>query len=232
MTAYADAKAHGYTGTREEFGQLLANAGLNLKAAEAAKADAEAAKQAAETAQQAAASSASRASTSASTATTQAAAAKSSADAAASSATAAKASEEAAGKSAQGAAASESAAKAAQTAAETAKANADTAASNAAAKATAAANSAADAKKTLESIPADYSTLSGKVNENTSGIRELKEDLVNINEILYGDDYFSSLKNTFFSINGTRKHRLTRAHREKQLKMSCQALHNAPPNRT
>lgn len=30
----------------------------------------------------------------------------------------------------------------------------------------------------------------------------------------------------------TSKHRLTRAHREKQLKMSCQALHNAPPNRT
>ena len=29
-----------------------------------------------------------------------------------------------------------------------------------------------------------------------------------------------------------RKHRLTRAHREKQLKTSCQALHNAPPNRT
>ena len=32
--------------------------------------------------------------------------------------------------------------------------------------------------------------------------------------------------------NEYRKHRLTRAHREKQLKMSCQALHNAPPNRT
>lgn len=31
---------------------------------------------------------------------------------------------------------------------------------------------------------------------------------------------------------GYAKHRLTRAHREKQLKMSCQALHNAPPNRT
>ena len=30
----------------------------------------------------------------------------------------------------------------------------------------------------------------------------------------------------------TPKHRLTRAHREKQLKTSCQALHNAPPNRT
>lgn len=32
--------------------------------------------------------------------------------------------------------------------------------------------------------------------------------------------------------NKKSKHRLTRAHREKQLKMSCQALHNAPPNRT
>ena len=194
VTAYADAKAHGYTGTREEFGVLLANAGLNLKAAEtakegaeAAKQGAEAAKQAAETAQQAAASSASSASTSASTATTQAAAAKSSADAAASSATAAKASEAAAEKSAQGAAASESAAKAAQTAAETAKANADTAASNAAANATAAANSAADAKNTLESIPDDYSILSGKVDKNTSGISELKEDIARQN-ILIGSE--------------------------------------------
>ena len=185
VTAYADAKAHGYTGTREEFGQLLANAGLNLKAAETAKEGAEAAKQAAETAQQAAASSASSASTSASTATTQAAAAKSSADAAASSATAAKASEAAAEKSAQGAAASESAAKAAQTAAETAKANADTAASNAAANATAAANSAVDAKKTLESIPDDYSILSGKVDENTSGISELKEDVGDLDESIF-----------------------------------------------
>ena len=196
MTAYADAKAHGYTGTREEFGVLLANAGLNLKAAETAKEVAEAAKQAAETAQQAAASSASSASTSASTATTQEGAAKSRADAAASSATAAKASEAAAGKSAQGAAASESAAKAAQTAAETAKANADTAASNATAKATAAAKSAADAKKTLESIPADYSTLSGNVNENTSGISELKEDLDNVDsEVFISTDNLINPKN-------------------------------------
>ena len=37
VTAYADAKAHGYTGTREEFGQLLANAGINLQAAKEAK---------------------------------------------------------------------------------------------------------------------------------------------------------------------------------------------------
>ena len=50
------------------------------------------------------------------------------------------------------------------------------AANNAASKANAAANSAADAKNTLESISADYSTLSGKVDKNTSGIRDLKED--------------------------------------------------------
>lgn len=37
VTAYADAKAHGYTGTREEFGALLANAGTNLAEANAAK---------------------------------------------------------------------------------------------------------------------------------------------------------------------------------------------------
>lgn len=38
--------------------------------------------------------------------------------------------------------------------------------------------------------------------------------------------------NGVYTFNGDLKHRLTRAHREKQLKMSCQALHNAPPNRT
>lgn len=37
VTAYADAKAHGYTGTREEFATLLANAGNNLTEANAAK---------------------------------------------------------------------------------------------------------------------------------------------------------------------------------------------------
>lgn len=167
--------------------------GIDNISTEVNKSIQEAAKQAAETAQQAAASSASSASTSASTATTQAAAAKSSADAAASSATAAKASEAAAEKSAQGAAASESAAKAAQTAAETAKANADTAASNAAANATAAANSAVDAKKTLESIPDDYNILSGKVDENTSGISKLKEDIADVTEALKSDNAKMSL---------------------------------------
>lgn len=186
VTAYADAKAHGYTGTREEFGQLLANAGLNLKAAETAKADAEAAKQAAETAQQAAAENqknagtqAANAKASADTAAEQAAVAEESAADAANSATAAQESETNAGLSATAAANAEAAAKQAQNAAETAKADAETAKTAAGNSADAAANSAADAKKTLESIPADYSTLSGKVTENTSGISKLEEDLSN-----------------------------------------------------
>ena len=183
VTAYADAKAHGYTGTREEFGALLANAGLNLKAAETAKEGAEAAKQAAETAQQAAAENqknagtqAANAKASADTAAEQAKAAKESAADAANSATAAQESETNAGLSATAAANAEAAAKQAQQAAETAKTDAEAAQTAAGNSADAAANSAADAKKTLESIPDDYSTLSGKVDENTSGIRELKED--------------------------------------------------------
>ena len=57
---------------------------------------------------------------------------------------------------------------------------------NAGQSATAAAKSAADAKNTLESIQADYSTLSKKVNENTSGISELTEDFVNLKEYVKG----------------------------------------------
>ena len=169
VTAYADAKAHGYTGTREEFGALLANAGLNLKAAETAKEGAEAAKQAAETAQQAAAENqknaetqAANAKASADTAVGQAAVAKESATGAANSASAAQESETNAGQSANAAANAEAAAKQAQQAAETAKTDAEAAKTAAGNSADAAANRAADAKKTLESIPADYSALSGK----------------------------------------------------------------------
>ncbi len=59
---------------------------------------------------------------------------------------------------------------------------------------------------------------------------ELKEKILEARkEIIYNTDwvadgYVGCIRNI--------KHRLTRAHREKQLKMSCQALHNAPPNRT
>ncbi len=183
VTAYADAKAHGYTGTREEFGALLANAGLNLKAAETAKEGAEAAKQAAETAQQAAAENqknagtqAANAKASADTAAEQAAAAKESATGAANSASAAQKFETNAGLSATAAANAEAAAKQAQNSAETAKTDAEAAKTAAGTSADAAAASAADAKKTLESIPDDYSALSGKVDENANGISELKPD--------------------------------------------------------
>lgn len=184
VTAYADAKAHGYTGTREEFGQLLAGAAGNLQDAVAAKEGAEAAKQSAETAQKAAAENqknagtqAANAKASADTASEQANAAKESATGAANSASAAQESETNAGLSATAAANAEAAAKQAQQAAETAKVDAETAKTAAGTSADAAAASAADAKETLESIPADYSTLSGKVDENTSGISELKEDI-------------------------------------------------------
>ena len=152
-------------------------------AAETAKSRAESAKTAADSSAKAAASSASAANGAASTATTQATAAKSSADNAASSATAAKSSETNAGLSATAAANAEAAAKQAQNAAETAKADAETAKTAAGNSADAAANSAADAKKTLESIPADYSALSGKVDKNTSGISELKEDIDDLKNI-------------------------------------------------
>ena len=152
VTAYADAKAHGYTGTREEFGQLLANAGLNLKAAETAKEGAEAAKQAAETAQQAAAENqknaetqAANAKASADTAAEQADAAKESATGAANSASAAQESETNAGLSATAAANAEAAAKQAQQAAETAKTDAETAKTAAGTSADAAASSASTA---------------------------------------------------------------------------------------
>ena len=46
------------------------------------------------------------------------------------------------------------------------------------------------------------------------------------------DEYGSGTEEEIEIMLQSGKHRLTRAHREKQLKMSCQALHNAPPNRT
>ena len=75
VTAYADARAHGYTGTREEFGKLLAGAGKNLQDAVDAK--------------DAATESATAASASADAAAGSAKAAKASANAAAASAKAA-----------------------------------------------------------------------------------------------------------------------------------------------
>ena len=124
VTAYAYAKAHGYTGTRDEFGTLLAGAGQNLQDAVDAK--------------NAAANSATAASNSAGAAAESATAAGNSASAASGSATAASGSATAAGKSAEGAAGSATAA----------KGSADAAAGSA----TAAQNSAAAAAASAEEI--------------------------------------------------------------------------------
>lgn len=199
VTAYADARAHGYTGTREEFGQLLAGAAGNLQDAVAAKEGSEAAKQAAETAQQAAAENqknaetqAANAKASADSAAGQAAVAKEGAAGAANSASAAQESETNAGLSATAAANAEAAAKQAQQAAETAKTDAEAATTAAGTSADAAANSAADAKKTLESIPDDYSALSGKVDENANGVSELKVDTAALKDGKISKFYASS----------------------------------------
>lgn len=173
VTAYADAKAHGYTGTREEFGVLLANAGLNLKAAETAKADAEAAKQAAETAQQAAAENqknagtqAANAKAAADTAAEQAAVAKESATDAANSATAAQESETNAGLSATAAANSATAAAASATAAAgDAKTASDAAAGAADAKAAAV---AAQKDATASKAAAANSSAAAKTSEDAA----------------------------------------------------------------
>lgn len=55
-------------------------------------------------------------------------------------------------------------------------------------------------KNTLESIPADYGTLSRKVNENTSGISYLKEDLTKISE---QKAYMDGVTNLFNWIRGS-----------------------------
>lgn len=105
VTAYADAVKHGYTGTREEFAELLANAGNNLQQADDAKKaaqtaatnaatseqNANAAKQAAQTAQK-------NSETAASAANGAKTSAESARDSAQSSATSANTSKEAAAK--------------------------------------------------------------------------------------------------------------------------------------
>ena len=166
VTAYADAKAHGYTGTREEFGQLLAGAAGNLQDAVAAKEGAEAAKQAAETAQLAAASSANTAGTAASTATTQAAAAKSSADNAAGSATAAAESAQAAAKSAEAAAQSATKAQGSADAAAKSAESAKTAETGAGSNASAAKSSADQAN--ASAVAAKESQTAAKTSQDAA----------------------------------------------------------------
>lgn len=184
VTAYADAVAGGYTGTREEWEEALAGIGSEAAAALAAKNAAEAAQTAAETAQSAAETAAGAAGTAASSAADDASdahidalaatAAKEAAQTAQGLAEDAKASAIAAKGAAETA---QEAAEAAQTAAETAASAASTSAEGAAlsedaaaASAQAAAGSAEDAREVLESIPEDYSAMSADVTDLKSAI--------------------------------------------------------------
>ena len=135
VSAYLDAVAHGYKGTREEFGEYLAHVGDNAAAA-------------AESARQAAASESS---------------AESSATAADESATAAAGSATAADGSATDAGNAQTAAEAAKIAAQTAQSGAEAAQGAAEDAQTAAEAAQAAAEAVLESIPEDYSEMSADV---------------------------------------------------------------------
>ena len=157
VTAYADAVAHGYTGTREDFGKLLAGAGQNLADAAAAKDAAEAAADNAGSAAQTATDAAGTAGQAAGAATNAAGAASTSAGAAAQSAeaaeTAQQGAENAAKKAVEAKMGADNALKDAGTAKEAASNYADAAADSATAAATSetnAANSATAAKESEE----------------------------------------------------------------------------------
>ena len=150
VTAYADAVAHGYTGTREDFGKLLAGAGQNLTDAVAAKEAAEAAAGSAGRAAQTATDAAGTACQAAGAATNAAGAASTSAGAAAQSAeaaeTAQQGAENAAKKAVEAKTGADNALKDAGAAKEAASNYADAAADSA----TAAAGSAENAKNSAD----------------------------------------------------------------------------------
>ena len=157
VTAYADAVAHGYTGTREDFGKLLAGAGQNLTDAVAAKEAAEAAAGSAGSAAQTATDAAGTACQAAGAATNAAGVASTSAGAAAQSAeaaeTAQQGAENAAKKAVEAKTGADNALKDAGAAEEAASNYADAAADSATAAATSetnAANSASAAAGSAE----------------------------------------------------------------------------------
>lgn len=148
VSAYLDAVAHGYTGTREEFGEYLAHVGDNAAAAAAS-------------AQRAAASES---------------AAAGSESAAAGSATAAAGSASAAGQQADNAAVSAATASTAATAAKDAETGAQTAQAAAESAQSAAEAAQAAAEAVLESIPEDYSTLSDEVDDLKIAVAHYYDD--------------------------------------------------------
>lgn len=189
VTAYAYAVSQGYTGTEEEFAELMAS--YATVAEEAAESAAEAAASAtaavtSETNAAASAASATQSATaagqSASSASGSAVQAQASATAAGQSATQAAGSATAAGQSATAAAGSASQAAASETAAGASATAAAGSATSASESATAAAGSATEAdasadraQEILDSIPEDYSELSDDVADLKSAITDIEK---------------------------------------------------------
>lgn len=199
-TAYGYAKSKGYTGTEEEFAELMASYADVAQQAEASAQDAEDAKDAAitaktaaqtaqtaaESAQTAAAGSAQTASTKASEASNSATAAAGSATAAGDSATAAAGSAETAQTAAQTATTKASEASSSASAASTAKTGAETARTGAQTAQTAAETAQANAEAAASSVSAS----AAQIEQNTEDITGLKNDLSEItgnNEIEFSD---------------------------------------------
>lgn len=189
-TAYGYAKSKGYTGTEEEFAQLMASYADVAQQAEASAQDAEGAKDAAitaktaaqtaqtaaESAQTAAAGSAQTASTKASEASNSATAAAGSATAAGDSATAAAGSAETAQTAAQTATTKASEASSSASAASAAKTGAETARTGAQTAQTAAETAQANAEAAASSVSAS----AAQIEQNTEDITGLKNDFAQL----------------------------------------------------
>ncbi len=182
VTAYADAVKHGYTGTREDFGKLLAGAGKKLEDAVAASNAAETAAENAGNSAQAAADAAGTAVQAASAAETAAGAANTSAGAAAQSASAAATAQEgaenAAKKAADAKTGAENAMKDADAAKDAAGSYADAATESATAAAESATNAASSAKSASDAAQ-KIEDSAEKISENSEAVSQLKEDKIN-----------------------------------------------------
>lgn len=201
VSAYLDAVAHGFEGTRAEFGELLANSANYAQSAESAASAAIASAATATTK----AGEATTAATAAQTAKTQTEAAASqaltdigTAESGAISAIQTEGATQTANATAQAQAAATSATTASTKASE-ASASATTAttkATEAAASATSAANAASAAQGVLESIPEDYSDLSEDVDQ-------LKADLGDLDAVIYPNSDVVVTAIDDFALNNT-----------------------------
>lgn len=223
VTAYAYAVSQGYTGTEEEFAELMAS--YATVAEEAAESAAEAAASAtaagaSETNAASSAASAGQSATSAGNSATSASGsavqAQSSATAAGQSATQAAGSATAAGNSATAAAGSASQAAASETAAGASATAAAGSATSASGSATAAAGSATEAdasadraQEILDSIPEDYSELSEDVSDLKSATDELEQRVtaldggdVDLSYDIVENSYVASTNGTIYNYNG------------------------------